>query len=97
MLKTIALERAEVTVMAASTYNYLMKTSGKKEGLIGKLYVSPTPHLRFDRYMFVANRDEGLAKELSTVAEGMASDPEWQAILAKYGAVNPVPVAKPEQ
>ena len=88
ILKTIASDRADVALMAASTYNYLMKTSGTTEGLAGKMYVSATPHLKFDRFMFVSNNDAALSKELSAVAGGMASDPEWNAILTKYGAAN---------
>ena len=88
ILKTIASERADVALMAASTYNYLMKTNGTTDGLAGKMYVSATPHLKFDRFMFVSNNDAALSKELSAVAGGMASDPEWNAILTKYGAAN---------
>ena len=88
ILKTIASDRADVALMAASTYNYLMKTGGTTEGLAGKMYVSTTPHLKFDRFMFVSNNDAALSKELSAVAAGMANDPEWNAILAKYGAAN---------
>jgi polar amino acid transport system substrate-binding protein len=88
MLKAIASGRADVTVAAASVYNYLMLTDGEKEGLTGKLYVSTTPHLKFDRFMFVSNSNSALSKELSVVAEGMGSDPEWKAILKKYCSEN---------
>lgn len=88
ILKTIAVERADVTVMAASAYNYLMKTNGAADGLTGKLYVSATPHLKFDRFIFVSKSDAALSKELSAVSEGMVSDPAWKAVLAKYGMAN---------
>ena len=86
MLKTVALNRADVSVLAALTYNYLMKSYGADEGLNGKLYVSTTPHRHFDRYMFVSRKDAALSKELSAVAQAMPNDPAWKAILAKYGA-----------
>jgi hypothetical protein len=88
ILKSLAVGRGDAAVIAASTYNYLMKTSGAAENLIGKLYVSATPHLHFDRYMFVAISDVALAKDLNGVAEGMVKDPAWKAILAEYGLAN---------
>lgn len=85
VLKIVANERADVTVMASSVYNYLLKNNGTAEGLTGKLYVSSTPHLQFERMMFVSKHNVALAQDLSTVAAGMASDPAWKAIVAKYG------------
>jgi polar amino acid transport system substrate-binding protein len=88
LLKAIVLERADVTIMPASTYNYIMKKNGTEEGMMGKLYVSATPHLKFDRFMFVSYSDVALSKELSSVAKEMGSDPAWKALLAKYGVAN---------
>lgn len=85
VLKIVANERADVTVMAGSVYGYLLKSSGTTEGLDGKLHVSATPHLKFDRFMFVSGSNAALAQELSTVAAAMPGDPAWKAVLAKYG------------
>lgn len=85
VLKIIANERADVTVMAGSMYNYLLAVNGASEGLDGKLHVSATPHLKFDRFMFVANSNAALAKDLSAIAADMPADPAWKLILAKYG------------
>lgn len=85
VLKIIANDRADVTVMAGSMYNYLFKVNGASEGLAGKLHVSATPHLKFDRFMFVSNSNTALLQELSALATAMPADPAWKAILAKYG------------
>lgn len=85
VLKIIANERADVTIMAGSMFGYLLKTNGTSDGLEGKLHVSATPHLKFDRFMFVANSNAALAQELSAVAAAMPTDPAWKAVLAKYG------------
>lgn len=84
-LKMIANGRGEATIMAATIYNYLMKVNGKPDQLEGKLHVSATPHLQFERHMFVANPSTELAKALEPVAAAMAKDKDWKAILAKYG------------
>jgi len=84
-LKLIANNKADVTIMASTVYSYLMKVNGVPDGLEGKLHVSATPHLKFDRFMFVANERADLAKDLSAVAASMPKDPEWKAVLTKYG------------
>jgi hypothetical protein len=84
-LMMIANERADVTLLAHSAYAYLT-TKGKDKVVVeGKLYVSPTPHLKFDRFMFTALKNKDLAAALTQASKAMEADPKWTAILAKYG------------
>lgn len=83
-IKKLAAGRADVTIMAFSTYRYLMKQAGDNAALKQSLYVSTKPHASFDRFIFSAKGDAALAKEIDAVAAGMKSDPAWKAILAKY-------------
>ena len=84
-LAMVAVERADFTIMAGSIYSYLLKVNGVSDGLNNKLHASATPHSKFDRFMFVANNNSALAKDLSEIASGMPADPAWKAILGKYG------------
>lgn len=84
-LQLVASNRADVTVMSDTVYRYLLKVYGDTEGLRGNLHVSATPHLRFERHMFVARVNAALARDLAALAVAMPTDPEWKNILAKYG------------
>lgn len=84
VLKMLASERADVAVMASSMYRYLLQTYGVSDGLIGKLHLSATQHLKFDRFMFTAAGNTVLHQQLAAVATHMPKDPTWIAILAKY-------------
>lgn len=85
VLKMLASDRAEVAVMAGSIYRYLLKTYGVSDGLTGKLHLSATQHMKFDRFMFTASGNTVLHQQLSAVAADMPNDPAWLAVLAKYG------------
>lgn len=87
VLNMIAANRGDAALMNATIFNYLMKVNGKSDELEGKLHVSATPHLQFERHLFVANASVDLARALEPVAARMAKDKDWQAIVAKYGGL----------
>ena len=84
-IKKVASGRADVTIMASSTYRYLMKQLGSQGAASSTLHVSSKPHAKFDRFLFVSKDNGPLAKELDGVIAGMKSDPAWKAILTRYG------------
>jgi polar amino acid transport system substrate-binding protein len=84
-IRKVSSGKADVTIMASSTYRYLLKQLGDASPVKSTLYVSAKPHAKFDRYLFSSNGDAALAKELDAVAAGMKGDPAWKAIAAKYG------------
>ncbi|TFW00773.1 transporter substrate-binding domain-containing protein [Oxalobacteraceae bacterium OM1] len=83
-IRKVAAGRADVTIMAFSTYRYLVKQIGESAKLDTTLYVSSKPHAKFDRFIFVSKADPVLAKELDGVIGGMKADPAWKAVLARY-------------
>lgn len=83
-IRKVAAGRADVTIMAFSTYRYLVKQIGESAKLDTTLYVSSKPHAKFDRFLFVSKAEPALAKELDSVVGGMKSDPAWKAILTRY-------------
>lgn len=84
-IKKIAAGKVDATIMANSTFRYLMKQMGKQNAEKSNLYTSTKSHLEFDRHIFVARDNAALGKELDVVAAGMKADPAWKAILVKYG------------
>ncbi|MEC5163120.1 polar amino acid transport system substrate-binding protein [Janthinobacterium sp. CG_S6] len=84
-IRKVSSGKADVTIMASSTYRFLLKQLGDASPVKSTLYLSPKPHAKFDRFLFSANGDAALAKELDAVAAGMKGDPAWKAITGKYG------------
>lgn len=84
-IKKIASGKADVTIMAFSTYQFLLKQLGDKNPLSSNLYLSSKPHAKFDRFLFASKEDAALGKELDAVVAGMKADPAWKSILVKYG------------
>lgn len=83
-IKKIAAGKIDATIMANSTFRFLMKQMGKQNAEHSNLYTSTRTHLEFDRHIFVAKDNVALGKELDTVVAGMKSDPAWKAVLARY-------------
>lgn len=84
-IKKVAAGKIDVTIMADSTYRFLMKQMGKEAAANTNLYTSSKSHAEFDRFLFSSREDTALAKELNDVVAGMKTDPAWKAILSKYG------------
>lgn len=84
-IRKVSSGKADVTIMAFSTYRFLLKQLGDQSPVKSTLYVSAKPHAKFDRYLFSSNADPALNKELDGVAAGMKADPAWKSIAAKYG------------
>ncbi len=84
-LRKVSSGKADVTIMASSTYRYLLKQLGEQSAVKSTLYVSAKPHASFERHLFSARGDAALGKELDAVAAGMKGDPAWQGVLSKYG------------
>lgn len=84
-IKKVAAGKIDVTIMANSTFRYLMKQMGKQNAEHSNLYTSSRTHLEFDRHLFVAKDNAALARELDGVVAGMKADPAWKAVLARYG------------
>lgn len=79
-LKKVAAGRVDVTLMAESGARYM----AKKEGLSDQIHFSANPHSKYERRVFVAGGDSKLAEFVTAAVNGLASDPEWQKIAAKY-------------
>lgn len=84
-IRKIAAGKVDVTIMASSTYRYLLKQMGKDNAAKNNLYTSTKPHAQFERQLLVAKDNAGLAKELNDLVDAMKTDPLWKAILVKYG------------
>lgn len=84
-IKKVVAGKVDATIMANSTYRFLIKQMGKQNAERSNLYTSAKPHLEFDRHIFVAKDNAALGKELDNVVGGMKADPAWRAILGKYG------------
>ncbi|MET3130948.1 polar amino acid transport system substrate-binding protein [Oxalobacteraceae bacterium GrIS 1.11] len=84
-LRKVSSGKADVTIMASSTYRYLLKQLGEQSPVKATLHVSAKPHARFERYLFCAQADPALAKEIDAIAAGMKGDPAWKSIADKYG------------
>ena len=84
-IKKVASGKVDVTIMAASTYNYLQGQMAKSGAAGGNLHVSSKKHAEYDRFLFVGKDNAPLLKELNAVLAGMRGDPAWKAIQARYG------------
>ncbi len=84
-IKKVASGKADVTIMAASTYNYLLGQMAKSGAAGGNLHVSSKKHAEYDRFLFVGKDNAPLLKELNAVLAGMRGDPAWKAIQSRYG------------
>ncbi|MFZ6773551.1 substrate-binding periplasmic protein [Undibacterium sp. SXout7W] len=83
-IKKIASGKIDVTIMASSTYRYLLKQLGNQSEMKNLFYVATKPQSSFERFIFLNKDQQVLGKELDTVISGMRSDPVWKAILQKY-------------
>lgn len=79
-LKKVAAGRVDVTLMAESGARYM----AKKEGVADQIHFSGTPHSKYERRVFVSGNDAKLADYVTKTVNGLAADPEWQKIAAKY-------------
>lgn len=84
-IKKVAGKKVDVTIMAASTYTFLMGQMGKSGAAGSSLHVSSKKHAEYDRFLFVGKDNTALQKELNGVLANMRGDPAWKAIQAKYG------------
>lgn len=84
-IKKIAGKKVDVTIMAASTYNYLLGQMGKSSAAGSSLHVSSKKHAEYERFLFVGKDNTALQKELNGVLANLRGDPAWKAIQAKYG------------
>ncbi|HJV02763.1 MAG TPA: transporter substrate-binding domain-containing protein [Burkholderiaceae bacterium] len=84
-IKKLAAGKIDATIMANSTFRFLMQQMGKQNAERSNLYTSSKTHMEFDRHIFVARDNPALGKELDAVVAGMKGDPAWKAVLAKYG------------
>ena len=80
----IASGRAEVTLLSHFAYAYLTTKDKDKALVADQLYVSATPYLKFDRFMFSSLKNKELANSLAAASKTMQTDPKWLAILRKY-------------
>ena len=77
--------KIDVTIMASSTYRFLLKQMGAEAAARSNLYQSSKPHMEFERFLFVAKDNAALGSALSEVVSTMKTDPAWKAILQRYG------------
>lgn len=84
-IKKVVNGKVDVTIMASSTYRFLLKQMGKESAGRSNLYTSSKQHAEFERHLFVAKDNAALGAELNAVVAGMKADPAWKSILAKYG------------
>lgn len=84
-IRKVVSGKVDVTIMASSTYRYLLKQMGPEVAARSNLYVSTKQHMEFERCLFVAKDNAVLGAALNEVVAGMKSDPAWKSILLKYG------------
>lgn len=84
-IKKVAAGKIDVTIMARSTYRFLMKQMGAEAAASSNLYTSSHPHFAFERHIFLSKGDAALAKEIDDVVAASKNDPAWRALLSKYG------------
>lgn len=84
-IKKVASKKVDVTIMASSSYNYLIKQMGKENAANSGLYSSTRKHAEYERFIFVGKDNTVLQKDLAGVIAVMKSDPTWQGVLQKYG------------
>ena len=79
-LRKLLLGRLDFAIVSRSTLDYLMRQPGQAN----RFHISPKPHDDYDRRILIALSRPELLAELKPLMEAMPSDPEWQAILARY-------------
>ncbi|MDM5180390.1 transporter substrate-binding domain-containing protein [Massilia sp. CCM 8695] len=84
-IKKVASGKVDVTIMASSTFRFLMKQMGAEAAAGSNLYTSSRPHFAFERHVFSAKGDAALAKEIDAAVAASKTDPVWRALLSKYG------------
>lgn len=79
-LRKAAEGRIDATIIAATAAHYLMNS----EHLTARLYVSATPHSRFDRKLFITGAAPSTTAFVIKAVNELAGDPEWKAMVARY-------------
>jgi polar amino acid transport system substrate-binding protein len=79
-LKKVAAGRVDFMLMSEAGARFLAKT----ESLADQIHFSANPQSRYDRKVFVAGPDAKLADFVTQTLNGLANDPEWKQITAKY-------------
>lgn len=77
-IRKLKKRRIHLTIMPESAANYLIAA----EGVEDQLYLSPTPHSRYQRRMLVIDNDVKLQRALDRIIS--SSEDEWLTILTKY-------------
>ena len=73
-------DRVEVTLTPESTALYLIA----REGLTADLFLSPNPHSRYDRRLFVTGGRQDILDDIEKAFSGAAAKEAWRAVLNRY-------------
>ncbi|WP_348650704.1 transporter substrate-binding domain-containing protein [Thalassomonas sp. RHCl1] len=80
-IKSMLAGRVDVTSMPASTLKYFMKSMS----LAGQIYTSPRPLMPYSRHIMLTKSLLVEHKLLQKQVLALKSNPDWKAILIKYG------------
>ncbi|WDE00839.1 substrate-binding periplasmic protein [Thalassomonas actiniarum] len=80
-IKSMLAGRVDVTSMPASTLKYFMKSMS----LADQIYTSPRPLMTYGRHIMLTKPMLAEHKQLEKQVLALDSDPNWKAILIKYG------------
>lgn len=80
-IKRMLAGRVDVTSVPASTLKYFMKSLS----IADQIYTSPTPLVSYSRHIMLTKSLLAEHKQLQKQVLALDTNPDWQAILIKYG------------